>query len=122
MKQIVLGIDIIEIRRIQIALKDFKERFLKRIFTQREIDLYQDRVDSLAVRFAAKEAVFKSLSKPGLYFSWQEVEILTAEDGRPVVKLYGEILKRANELGLNSMEISLSHSRDNAIAMVIGLT
>ena len=121
MKQICPGIDIIEIQRIREALAAWGHRFLHRIYTAREAELYGDSVDSLAVRFAGKEAVFKVLSKPGIYLSWQDIEILSAEDGRPEVQLSGEALKRAGELGIRSLEISLSHSRDNAVAVVIGL-
>jgi holo-[acyl-carrier protein] synthase len=120
MKQVCLGIDIIEIPRIRQALSVWGDRFLHRIFTPGEVELYNGRFDSLAARFAGKEAVFKALMKPGIYLSWQEVEILSAEDGRPKVILYGEALKRAGELGLHSLEISLSHSSENAIAVVIG--
>jgi holo-[acyl-carrier protein] synthase len=121
MKQICLGIDIIEIQRIRQAQSVWGDRFLKRIFTKLELELYSGRIDSLAVRFAGKEAVFKALSKPGILFSWQDVEILSSEDGRPRLKISGAALKRANEMGLDSLEISLSHSRENAIALVIGL-
>ena len=121
MKQICLGIDIIEIQRIHQALSVWGDRFIHRIFTPHEAELYGGRLDSLAARFAGKEAVFKALSQPGGYFSWQDVEILSEKDGRPRIILSGEALKRFKELGLLSLEISLSHSRENAIALVIGL-
>ncbi len=120
MKQICLGIDIIEIPRIRQALEVWGDRFLRRIFTAKEVELYSGRLDSLAARFAGKEAVFKALSRPGLYLSWQEIEIVAFEDGRPQVCLSGAALKRAAELGLKSLEISLSHSRENAVAVVLG--
>ena len=122
MKQICLGIDIIEIQRVRQVFLTWGDRFLCRIYTAREMALYGNRIESLAVRFAGKEAVFKALSQPGLYFSWQDVEILSEVNGRPKVKLYGGALKRVNELGLDSLEISLSHSRENAVAMVIGIS
>jgi holo-[acyl-carrier protein] synthase len=120
MKQICLGIDIIEIPRIRQALAVWGDRFLRRIFTAKEVELYGGRLDSLAARFAGKEAVFKALSRPGLYLSWQDVEIIAFEDGRPQVSLSGAALKRSEELGLKSLEISLSHSRENAVAVVLG--
>ncbi len=120
MKQIYLGVDIIEIQRIRQALSVWGDRFMRRIYTAKEIQLYGGRLQSLAVRFAAKEAVFKALSQPGHYLSWQNVEILSAEDGRPVLILSGEALKRAEARGLKSLEISLSHSRENAVAVVMG--
>ncbi len=71
MKQICLGVDIIEIKRIRQALSSWGDRFMRRIYTEKEIKLYSGRIESLAVRFAAKEAVFKALSQPGRYLSWQ---------------------------------------------------
>jgi holo-[acyl-carrier protein] synthase len=120
MKQICLGVDIIEIQRIRQALSLWGDRFLRRIYTAKEIKLYCGNIQSLAVRFAAKEAVFKALSQPGRFLSWQNVEILSAEDGRPLLILSGEALKTAEERGLKSLEISLSHSRENAVAVVMG--
>lgn len=120
MKQIFLGVDIIEIQRVRRALSVWGERFMRRIYTEKEIKLYSGRIESLAVRFAAKEAVFKALSQPGRYFSWHDVEILSSEDGRPFVILSGEAFKRAEEQGVKSLEISLSHSRENAVAVVMG--
>jgi holo-[acyl-carrier protein] synthase len=120
MKQVCLGIDIIEISRVRQALSVWGDRFLQRVFTAGEIKLYHNRLDSLAARFAGKEAVFKALMRPGIYMSWQEVEILSTEDGRPKIKLSGEAQKRAVELGLESLEISLSHSSENAVAVVVG--
>jgi holo-[acyl-carrier protein] synthase len=122
MKQICLGIDIIEISRIRQALSVWGDRFMRRIFTAKEVELYGGRLESLAVRFAGKEAVFKALSRQGLLFSWQDVEILSMEDGRPQLKIYGLALKQARELGVRSLEISLSHSRENAVALVIGFS
>jgi holo-[acyl-carrier protein] synthase len=122
MKQICLGVDIIEIQRIRQALTIWDERFLKRIFTPKEIEIYKNSPESLAVRFAGKEAVFKALSRPGLSISWQDVEILSGEAGKPFIKLFGELEKRAAEMEIQNLEISLSHSRDNAIAIVVGLT
>lgn len=120
MKQIYLGVDIIEIKRIRQALSVWGDRFMRRIYTEKEIKLYSKRIESLAVRFAAKEAVFKALSQPGRYLSWQNVEIISAEDGRPLVTLSGEALRISQERGLKSFEISLSHSRENAVAVVMG--
>jgi holo-[acyl-carrier protein] synthase len=122
MKQICLGIDIIEIPRIRQALSVWGDRFMRRIFTAKEVELYGGRPESLAVRFAGKEAVFKALGRSGLLFSWQDVEILSMEDGRPQLKISGAVLKQANELGVRSLEISLSHSRENAVALVMGFS
>jgi holo-[acyl-carrier protein] synthase len=115
------GIDIIEIERIKEAISRWGPKFLERIYTSRELELYSDKVERLAARFAGKEAVMKALSALETSISWREVEILSGSGGRPLVNLYGQAKKQMEELGLSSIEISLSHSRDNAVALVIGL-
>ena len=120
------GVDIVEIDRIRSAVTKYGKKFLSRIFTPHEIKyctaFNKLKYPELSVRFAAKEAVFKALSQPGHYLSWQNVEILSAEDGRPMLILSGEALKRAEERGFKSLEISLSHSRENAVAVVMGFS
>jgi holo-[acyl-carrier protein] synthase len=120
MKKTHIGIDIIEIGRIGEAISRWQERFLRRIYTDSELALCRDRVESLAVRFAGKEAAVKALSAPNI--SWRDLEILSEMDGKPVVHLHGPAQERARELGLVGLEISLSHSREYAIAMVIGVS
>jgi holo-[acyl-carrier protein] synthase len=121
MKQSHIGIDIIEIDRIRTAISRWGERFTKRIFTEAEIKLYGHKLDSLTVRFAGKEAAFKALGGPGIGIAWRDIEILTEADGKPVVHLYGKAKERANRLELDGLEISLSHSREYGIALVIGM-
>jgi holo-[acyl-carrier protein] synthase len=113
-----VGVDIIEIKRIEEALQRFGEGFLQRIYTGQEIDCYREKLPSLAARFAGKEAVIKALDAPGI--SPREIEILSATDGKPLVKLYGKAKEKAEKLGLTDMDISLSHSRDYAVAFVVG--
>ena len=115
-----IGIDIIEISRIRAAKTRWGDRFLNRIYTRAEIELYREKPESLAARFAAKEAAMKALNivEPGV---WREVEILTGMNGQPRVCLYGQAEKQAQKLGLAGLEVSLSHSRENAIAMVMGI-
>ena len=121
MKMNHIGIDIIEIKRVREAISRWGGRFLQRIFTESELSLYQDKIESLATRFAGKEAVIKALSRSGRVFTWREIEILAEADGKPVVRLHGQALTQARDLGLSGVEISLSHSRENAIALVIGI-
>ncbi|MBN1191550.1 MAG: holo-ACP synthase [Dehalococcoidales bacterium] len=120
MKQSHIGIDIMEIGRIENAVSRWGNRFLNRIFTGAEIQLCQGKAESLAVRFAGKEAVMKALVTPVSVATWKEIEILSGPDGEPVVSLHGQALLTAGTLGLNGFAISLSHSRKNAIALVIG--
>lgn len=116
-----IGIDIVEIERIESAIKRGRERFLQRIYTEAELRTCQDRISSLASRFAAKEAVMKVLGTGGIGINWREIEILTGDDGRPSVKLYGQALSKAAELNLNELSVSLSDSRQNAVAVAIGI-
>jgi holo-[acyl-carrier protein] synthase len=116
-----IGVDIIEIERVESAIKRGRERFLNRIYTETELRTCQHRLASLASRFAAKEAVMKVLGTGGIGISWREIEILTGDDGKPLVKLYGQALNKAEELNLKEVSISLSDSKQNAIAVAIGI-
>ena len=114
-----IGIDIIEIARIEQAIAQWGEHFLHRVYTEPELRLYRKYPSSLAARFAGKEAVIKTL---GRRVAWKEIEILSGPRRKPVVHLYGKAQNEANMLGLNNIAISLSHSREYAIAFVIGET
>jgi len=113
------GIDIIEIPRIRTALDRHGDRFLQRIFTTAEIAECRGRIDALAIRFAAKEAVVKALGTGIGPVSWLEVETLHKSSGEPYLLLHGRAEQVAQYLGLTTWEVSLSHSRDNAIAVVV---
>jgi len=115
-----VGIDIIEIERIRKAVKRFGRRFLRRIYTERELALCRGRVAELAARFAAKEAASKVLGTGMRGISWREIETLSDARGKPLLCLSGKARLRAEELGLKRFAVSLSHSRDYAIAVVIG--
>jgi holo-[acyl-carrier protein] synthase len=116
-----VGIDIIEIARIEKAVARRGEGFLHRVYTAPELRLYRKKLPSLAVRFAAKEAVIKALGKP-TSISLKEIEILSDPSGKPVVNLYGKTQNQARGLGLDRFAISLSHSREYAVAVVAGET
>ncbi|MEL7568239.1 MAG: holo-ACP synthase [Dehalobacterium sp.] len=112
-----LGTDIIEISRINKAAQ--RESFLKRVFTEKEIALCRERHNfyaSLAVRFAAKEAVSKALGTGFQGLKWREIEILSDSLGKPLVTLHGGARELAGRLGITNLEVTVSHSRDNAIA------
>jgi holo-[acyl-carrier protein] synthase len=113
-----IGVDIIEISRIRKAIKQRGIIFLNRIYTPEELRLYGNFVPSLAVRFAGKEAVIKVLNLGQAGISLKEVEILSNENGQPFVQLYGSAKKRADELHIENLTISLSHCRNYAIAAV----
>jgi len=116
-----IGVDIVEIERVESVIRRWGERFLKRIYTETELKICQDRFSSLAARFAAKEAVMKVLGTGGRGIGWHEIEILTGDDGRPSVKLYGHASDKAEELNLREFSVSLSDSKHHAVAVAIGM-
>ena len=116
-----IGIDMVEIARIEQAVARWGEAFLSRIYTGAELAQYQHHPASLAARFAAKEAVVKvlgTLNDRG--FRWKDVEILSAPSGKPVVNLYGQAKTHAERLGIADVVVSLSHSKEYAIALAAG--
>jgi len=115
-----VGVDIVEIKRIESAVNRGRERFLRRVYTETELKTCQDRFASLASRFAAKEAVMKVLGTGGTGIAWREIEILTGDDGRPSVGLHGRASNKAKELNLKEVSISLSDSKEYAVAVAIG--
>ncbi len=117
-----VGIDIIEIARIQSTIDRWGARFLHRVYTEPELRLCRKKPSRLAVRFAGKEAVMKALGTGTKGISWKEIEILADPSGQPVVLLYGKAQDKANDMGLAKLAISLSDSREYAIASVIGET
>jgi len=117
-----VGVDIIEIARIQEAIERWGERFLHRVYTEPELRLSRKKPGSLAARFAGKEAVMKALGTGAKGISWREIEILAEPSGKPIVNLYGKAQDKAVCLGLDKLAISLSDSKEYAIAFVIGET
>jgi holo-[acyl-carrier protein] synthase len=114
-----IGTDIIEISRIEKAIGRWGNRFLRRVYTPHEIKLYQNHPASLATRFAAKEAVMKALDTPNRGIGFRDIEILATANGKPLVTLYGPAKKLAVKMGITNLDISLSHSRENAVAVAI---
>jgi holo-[acyl-carrier protein] synthase len=115
-----IGTDIIEVGRIREAIDNWRERFLNRIYTPAELELCGNRPWRLAARFAGKEAVMKALGTGVRGIRWKEIEILAESSGKPVVHLHGKAKKRADYLSLSNIAISLSDSKEYAIAFAIG--
>ena len=127
------GIDLIEIARIERAVARWGERFLQRSYTPAELYAYRQRLPSLAVRWAAKEATAKllgvglrglggSAEKPATAVAWTEIEVLGDASGRPALYLHGRAATQAQALGLAHIALSLSHTREHAIASVVATT
>ena len=113
------GVDIIEIPRIKKTLDRYGERFLKRIFTPDEIAYCRGRSPNLAGRFAAKEATMKALGTGVRGVGWKDIEVIRAESGAPSVKLHGRAKARAEMLKVSELSLSISHSREVAVAFVV---
>jgi holo-[acyl-carrier protein] synthase len=118
-----LGTDLIEISRVQASMDRFGERFLKRVFTAGEVAYCMRKkqaAESFAARFAAKEAGAKALGT-GISrgVSWKEIEVSREMGQRPMLRFSGRALELAEELGVRRVQLSLTHSRDVAMAMVV---
>jgi holo-[acyl-carrier protein] synthase len=113
------GVDIIEISRIKQTLDRYGQRFLDRIFTLDEIAYCRGRAPNLAGRFAAKEATMKALGTGVRGVSWKDIEVVRAKSGAPSVKLHGRAEKRAERLQVSEISLSISHSREYAVAFVV---
>lgn len=113
-----IGVDIIEIGRIQKAVDRWGNGFLERVYTRPELELYARNCSSLAARFSGKEAVIKALDCRSI--GLKDIEILSDASGKPQVRLYGKAQHQAEDIGLCGVSVSLSHCRDYAVACAIG--
>lgn len=115
-----IGVDIVDIDRFTVAINRWGQRFITRILTAKEIaycDSKANGAHSMAVRFAAKEALLKCLPSEDQHgFQWNEMEVLNSENGKPVVFLHGRLARLLNR---KIIHISLSHTKTSAIAVVL---
>lgn len=116
-----LGIDIIKVERIAAALSRFGAPFPKRILTEAENAYVRDRPETLAGRWAAKEAVSKALGLGVRGVGWREIEIVRLPTGQPTVRLHDRALRRAEQLGMERIAVSISHEREYAVAIAFGI-
>ncbi len=113
------GVDLIEISRIEEVIARHGKRYLERIYTSAELEQFGHEAESLAGRFAAKEAVAKALGCGIGPVGWKEIEVLGDEQHAPGLTLYGAAAQKAKELGLQSWSVSISHSMSHAVAFVV---
>ena len=118
--KVTTGVDLVEIDRFSGAVERHEQRFLKRVFTDRELEEVGNNLASLAARFAAKEAVSKALGTGIGPVSWREIEVLRGEARQPLLCLHGEAARLAESMGIHGWSLSLSHTHAYAIAMVVG--
>lgn len=120
---VAIGIDLVEIARIEEVFARRGDRFRARVFTEGEITYCERRASKLAsyaARFAAKEAAMKALGtgwSDGV--GWMDVEVVNGPSGAPALSLHGRALERMREIGAKKAHISLSHSGNLAIAEVL---
>ena len=114
------GIDLIEVERVAAVLKRHPERFLTRVYTPAEVAHCRGRVSELAVRFAAKEATMKALGTGVRGVRWRDIEVLPNRRGKPLLLLHDTAAKRAKLIGLTDIDVTLTHARDYAAAVVVG--
>ncbi len=116
-----LGIDIIRVDRIVKALEKHGRRFPLRILTAAEDAYVRDRPENLAGRWAAKEAVSKVLGLGVRGVGWREIEIVRLPTGQPTVRLHDRALRRAQQLGMERIAVSISHEHEYAVAIAFGV-
>ncbi len=117
-----VGIDIIEIERIKRAIEN--RRFLEKVFTKREIEYFTSvryNINTIAGAFAAKEAVMKAMGTGLRGFKWVHIEIERDKLGKPQIILYEGAKDIADNAGIKEILISISHSKEYAVAQAIGI-
>ena len=116
------GVDLCEVLRIEAAVARFGRRFLERIFTAREIayaDRKANRFERYAARFAAKEAGMKALGTGWHGVAWRDFEVVNLPSGRPTLNFHGRAAEVAAKLGVQRVALSITHTKEQALAMVI---
>lgn len=115
-----IGNDIIEINRIEEAIKN--KKFLEKFFTQKENILFESRnyqPQTIAGNFAVKEAVAKVLGTGFVGFSPIDIEVLRDEKGKPYVTLYNKAKEIASDINITDIYVSISHSKSNVVAVAV---
>ena len=116
-----LGIDIIRVSRIRDSLARFGDRFTNRVLTPAESRYVRGRPETMAGRWAAKEAVSKVLGLGVRGIGWRDIEIERLPTGQPAIKLHGRAARRAEQLGMARVAISISHESEYAVAIAYGV-
>ena len=116
-----LGIDIIRVDRIRQTLERFGDRFARRVLTPGEQRYVRNRPPTFAGRWAAKEAVSKVLGLGVRGIGWRDIEIERLPTGQPAVRLHGRAERRAQQLGMERVALSISHEAEYAVAIAFGV-
>ena len=116
-----VGIDIVRVGRIAAAIERFGERFIRRVLTPAEARHVRGRAETMAGRWAAKEAVSKVLGLGVRGIGWRDIEIARLPTGQPAVRLHGRAAARAEQLGMGRIAVSISHEAEFAVAIAFGV-
>jgi len=116
-----LGIDIIRVERIRASLARFGDRFTNRVLTPAEQRYVRGRPETMAGRWAAKEAVSKVLGLGVRGIGWRDIEVQRLPTGQPAVRLHGRAAARAEQLGMGRIALSITHESDYAVAIAFGV-
>jgi holo-[acyl-carrier protein] synthase len=117
------GVDLCEVSRIEAAITRHGRRFLERVYTEREIAYAEskaNRFERYAARFAAKEAGMKALGtgwRGGV--AWRDFEVANLPSGRPTLRFHGRAAEIAGKLGVGRIALSMTHTKEQALAMVV---
>lgn len=126
MEIIAHGIDLVDFPRIEEMVKEHDKRFLDRVFTTAEqayADSNKNRIEKLAGRFAAKEAVLKLVGTGWRgKIAWTDIEIINNPAGQPLVTVSGEVKRLVDKLGIKQISVSITHTANFAIASAVALT
>lgn len=118
-----IGIDIIEIKRVEDAIKN-NPKFLSKMFTDNEIKYFESKnfkVDTIAGNFAAKEAISKSIGTGIRDFKFRDIEVLRDKLGKPIVKMYNNLEKICIDYNVREIKVSISHCKEYAVANAIAI-
>ena len=118
-----IGVDVVQVSRLRDAVGRWGDRFVERLFTAAELCATRRgqgfRWPSLAGRFAAKEAAKKVFAARGHAADWNEIEVVTGGGGEPLLRLHGRARRAAELCGFETMQVSISHEREIAVAVVL---
>jgi holo-[acyl-carrier protein] synthase len=114
-----VGIDLVSVEEVQTSIAAYGDRYLSRVYSERELLDSRGRPAHLAARFAAKEAAMKALRRGDEGLSWKSIEVRSRGGGQPALELTGEAAELAHRRGVRSISVSLAHKRDHAAAVVM---
>ena len=117
-----IGVDIVELKRIEQLVKRWGSKFLNRIYSQEELSYCKSRYDRLAGRLAAKEATLKALGSSSAGISWKDIQVINRPRSSPIINLSGKARELSTALGIDQLTVSISHTDETAIAFVMGTT